>query len=268
MALKYFENGLGGTGTPLIAIAPFITSGNVWYLDFTNGVDAASPAGKQRNKPLKTTAQALTNCASGDTFVYLNDETFTTGFSISSLDLTFVGEGTGATRKKLTRTTDEVQWSLVGSRVSFVNLWLPKSTTQTSNVRINVDATSDGFRMEGCLVECGAHDEATAVNIATAADRCRFEDTVFTSVAIATGDQPESAIKTAGALTGLELIRVTVDGGTYGWSNEFALKLSAGAITGLDVEALSLLNDSDMDLHASTTARITLGTCSGSARIV
>ena len=58
-------------------------------MDSATGSDAASPAGKDRIKPLATLAQACTNAATGDIIVCLagHAETLTSGQTFSTANI-------------------------------------------------------------------------------------------------------------------------------------------------------------------------------------
>ena len=78
------------------------------------------------------------------------------------------------------------------------------------------------------------------------------------------------AMRTDGTLCfahSTQLEGLTFDAGTVGWSNYWALDLSAGAITRLTIEGLSLLRGADAKFHASSTGRVNVQTASGGSRV-
>lgn len=264
-----YPNGAGGSlGDSWATCKPLYASGAVWYVQSTTGTDAATPAGRNREKPLATLAQAITNASANDVIVLLSAHTETRVAVITvSKALTIVGEGLSAGLPTVTFVCGYVGnlFTITAGNVELRNIKIPTSSVANSSTRITCNQTD--FVMDGCYVECGANDTATALTLASGADRCRLRNTTFISTATLTTAQPESAIKTSAAVADLELDGLVLSAGTVGFSNYFALDASTAAVTRLRGLNVSLLLGADVNLHASTTGRLNTQTVTGSARV-
>lgn len=268
--MKTFGAGLGGTtGDTLVVARPFLTTGDVWYVNSANGVDAASPAGKQRTAPLATVAQAIANAANdGDDIVCLpgHTETLTSALAITKV-VRIIGEGSGigSMPKFIRNHGSNGLITMASGSIELRNLYFPIGLLANSTVRVALGAGTGDSRVIGCYFECGATDTGAALDLNSCL-RARIEGCTFISTSTTTA--PHSAIKMATANNDVSILNCVLSGGTKGWSNQYALDATGGACTRLRIENLSLLLDSDVGLHASTVGSITLGTCSGSARVV
>lgn len=263
-----YPNGIGGsTGASLATAAPFYGSGDVWYVSSVTGVDASGTAGKDRVKPLATLAQAYTNAAAGDTIVCLENhaETLTSAQTLGKAGLVLLGEGAGSSRPRFTRNADINMFDVTAAGVVCWNIYFPASTTTSTKSRFRTAAVMTELR--SCYFECGASDTGPAAESVTGASQFFIRDTSFVSTATAVASQPHSALKVTNALTDLELDTVTFDGGSTGWSNQFALN-GAAAVTRLRGLSVDLLHDSDISLVTGTTGFLTVRYKSGSARTV
>lgn len=268
MANIYPNGAGGGTGDIWSTCSPLYASGVVWYVQSTTGTDAASPAGRNREKPLATLAQAITNASDNDVIVLLqaHTETKVATFTVSK-KLTIVGEGSSSGVPTVTLICGFVGslFTITAANVELRNIKIPTSSVANSTTRITNDQTD--FVMDGCYVECGANDTAAALTLAAGADRARIRNTTFISTATLTSAQPESAIKVAAAISDLELEGLTLSAGTVGFSNYFALDASAAAVTRIRARGVSLLLGADMKLHASSTGRVNVQTTTGGSRV-
>src|SRR4051812_47003258 len=125
MAVNFYPNGNGGTVGDDFAILPkLITPGTTWFVG-NSGVDAAAPAGKRREKPLRTTAQALTNAAAGDTIQYFSGftETISAPINVNKSGLWFIGEGTGSSRPRFTFSAGTFIFDVSVTNVVFSGLY-------------------------------------------------------------------------------------------------------------------------------------------------
>lgn len=263
----HYPNGIVGTGDALLTGKPVITSGDIWYVHATNGTDATLTAGQNRNKPLATLAQAITNSSSGDIIVCMDghEETVTSAWALSK-QLTIVGGGSsdGKPTAKLTlNAASSSMFTPSTTNVQLRNLWLEENAQ--SNTTVKVLVTGDYFRMVGCYVEGNGNDTSSLLTINNA-DNCRIEDTTFISTATATGSLPESAVVASGIMQDLEMEGVVMDGGVYGWDNYYAFA-NTGALTRLRAIGGSFLRGSDVSLSDSTTGWLTAPTTTGSVRI-
>ncbi len=263
-----YPNGIGGSlGAALATVEPLWTSGAVWYVYNATGVDAASPAGRNREKPLATVAQAVTNASDGDIVVFLSGHTQTlSSVQAVAKKLTFIGEGSSAGSPTVifTSSADAGIFSTSTSFVEFHNIKFAASTATNTNARLILGSTD--AVVDGCRFECGAND-ARAISLAASSDRTRIRNTTVISTATSLSAQPGTGIITLGALADLELDGLVLSSGTVGFSNYFALDASAGAVTRLRGISLSLLLGADVKLHTSSTGRLNVSTATGGSRV-
>lgn len=262
-----YPNGAGGTvGDTLATRSPFwkTNGGNVWYLYSGTGSDAATPRGKERERPLATLAQAVTNAAAGDTIYILEGhaESLAASQALSKAGLILSGEGSGSTRPRFTANGAVRMFDISVVGVQIRNLYFPASTSApTSRVR----CSSTSMLMDGCYFECGANDTNRALEFTTGAGACSVRNTSFVSTATAVTAQPAIGIEVVNAMSDLWLEDVTFDGGSYGWS-DYACKGTA-ALTRPHFNRVYQLNNSDVFMATGTTVgTVVVGAASGSAR--
>ncbi len=263
-----YQNGIGDTlGDSLSTCKPLYTSGSIWYVG-TGGVDAATPAGQNREKPLATLTQAIANAADFDTIVLLSGytATFAATLTITKI-LTFVGSGSsgGLPTVKLTPNLVTQLFSITTSLVQLRNIWIAPNLQASASPRVSV--TGAYFRMNGCYFECGANDQNAGLTLAAGADAARVSNTTFISTAVATTAQPESGMKTTAALTSLELENVVFNGGQFGFANYRAFDASFAAITGLRATGISQLLGADVKIHAATSGYWNTQLAQGGSRL-
>jgi hypothetical protein len=169
------ENGIGGTsGDDLVTLAPLRTSGDIWYVDFTNGTDAASPAGKDRIKPIKTLSQAYTNAAAGDTIVFLSGhaETLTATQTIAKAGLKLISEATGSNRARFTSNISvaAIMFDITAAGVMLGNLYFVQSTVANATARVRYTSTAGNVR--NCYFECGTADTVAALAFGSSSGQC------------------------------------------------------------------------------------------------
>lgn len=263
----YATGGGGTTGDELATVKPLAMSGFTWYVSSATGTDAASPAGRERIKPLATLSQAYTNASAGDIIYFLSghQEVLTAVQTISKAGLLLVGEGTGTNRPRFTLNASDLLFDITAAGVMLANLYFPASTVAPtpSRVRIAVGATV----IRGCYFECGTLDTVTALQYVTGAGTALVADTTFASTSSDVASQPAAAITVTNAMSDLTLDTVTLDGGTSGWSNPYAFVGSA-AITRLRATNLDLLRDSDVTVATGSVYVVNTRYTSGSARLV
>jgi hypothetical protein len=268
--MKTFGAGIGGTTGDQVAVASkYLTTGDVWYVNSATGVDAASPAGKQRTAPLATVAQAITNAANdGDDIVCLagHTETLTSAIAINKT-LRIIGEGSGigSMPKFIRNHGSNGLVTMTAGSIELRNLYFPAGLLANATARVALGNSTGDSRVIGCYFDCGATDTGAALSVGTCL-RARIENCTFVSTSVTTA--PHSAIALGSTNNDICIIGCTLSGGTKGWSNQYALDATGAVCTRLRIESLSLLLDSDVGLHASTVGSISLGVCSGSARVV
>ena len=263
---KLHPNGAGDSlGDAVVTQKPLYVSGNIWYVHNSTGTDAASPAGQNRNKPLATLAQAVTNAANDDIIVLMDGHTETvTAVQTVNKRLVIAGAGLSSGKPTAKLTVNAAAASLLSFTAEYCqlrNVWIEENAMANSSPKINVAANH--FRMVGCYVEANGNDDATCLQLNTGATYCSLESTTFVSTSTSSASQPESAIKTAGSgVTQLEMQDVTLDGGTVGWSNRYALDDESALLTRIKAHGLSLLNGSNCSF-SDAVGWVSLGTVTG-----
>ena len=268
MPLICYPNGAGESlGDALITEEPLYSTGSVWYVNSATGTDAASPAGRNRSKPLATLEQAHTNASAGDIIVLMDghSETLTSALTLSkAVAIVGAGKSSGKPTVKFTiNSSSSYLFNVTGDDVQLKNIWIEENSQANALTKIVV--SGDGFRMIGCYVEANDNDDAACLSV-HAGNGMRIESTIFISTSTTTTTQPKSAIEVTLESNDLELKDVTLDGGTVGWSDFYAFDATDNAINRLKATGVNLLNGSDMDLTGST-GWLALGTLSGGSRV-
>lgn len=255
-----YPNGGGGTSGDEVAVNKPVyqlNGGHIWYVG-PGGADAVSPKGREREKPLLTTQQAVTNAVAGDTIIYLPSftETITVAVAVNKA-LTIVSEGTGSTRARLTCGGAIAMLTLSQTGTSLNNIYFPASTVVNT---CRVDVTAAGVVSDNCYFECGASDTGRTWRWSAGANSCQLTHATF----LATASQPSIGVEVAAALAGLFIEDVTFDGGSFGFS-DFAFK-ATGAITAVYANDIHQLNNADVSLAAGCSGVWIPGETSASAR--
>lgn len=269
MALNFLNNGIGGTlGDSLALAKPLVLSGNVWYVNSTVGSDAASPRGQNREKPLATLQQAVTNAADGDLVVLLSGhaESISTTVTINK-KLIVIGEGSaaGLPTVSLTQSADVVMLSCTVSRVELRNILFPEPGLAVTTARVAFSSTDQ--LGNGCYFRCGSHTGAAPVTM-NSSDRLRLENCTFISTATDVSLQPFAAVLGTTALADIVVDGLVLSDGTVGFSNLYSWDTGGFAITRLRATNISLLLGADMKLHASSTGLVNVATATGGGKVV
>lgn len=266
-----FFNGIGEPlGDTLVTAKPLITSGLIWYVDSSIGVNDVSPRGLSSTEPLATLAQAVTNASNGDTIVLLDGHTETLGAGgvTVSKNLIIVGSGSsgGLPTVKLTPFgEDVVALTVSGAAVQLRNIWFEERTVD-STVNSTIVVSGANFQMIGCYCQQGQYDYAS-LELAAGADRARIVNTTFISTATSLTAQANAAMISSAALTDLDMDGVVFSNGTHGFSGAYACNLTAAAVTRLRAQSLSLLLSANMALHASTIGHVNVQTSTGNGHV-
>lgn len=278
MAIIHLPNGIGDTlGDTLVTTSPLEVNGNVWYVHFTNGTDAASPAGQNRQDPLKTLGQAHTNAANGDIIVLMDghEETLTATVTISKA-VVVVGAGSSGGYPTAKLTNNQAAGSAIAitaaGHVELRNIWFEEESQANTSVKISVSNASGSQVVSGCYVRCGQYDDDFALEISNT-EYCFIKNSTFLSVATSVATQPLAAIALSSSATVMHVVYmdgVVVDGGTHGWSNYWAVDISQNTNNLPDhiiVDNLSLLRGSDMRVDENAVGYINASTQTGGCRI-
>lgn len=259
----YKSNG-ASSGARLATRSPVYVSGRVWYVDYTNGVDAAGTRGLERARPLKTLAQAVTNGSAGDKIQFLPNhaETLAASQVLSKAGMHLRSEGTGTARARFTCSGAVDMFDITARGVWIESIVFPKSTA-VATARVRVGAL--GFQAYNCEWDCGESDTNPALKFITGAGQAAVRSCQFDSVSTSVTTQPAIGLEVANAINDLYLDGVIFDGGTVAWS-DFALKCTA-AVTGLVGIDVDLLNGSDVYTATGSVYEFHVRNQSGSSRL-
>jgi hypothetical protein len=277
MTVQFYPNGIGGAapGDSLDLARPLQCTCNVWYVSSLIGTDAASPAGQNREKPLATAAQAITNAADDDIIVFLAGHTQALAANQAvAKRLTFIGEGTSS-GKPAAQFTDAGGFGLfnvTAANVEFRNIYFPATPPPVASSTAKVSFAGARGRLVGCWFDQGANDTfAQAVVFKTGADQLRIESCTFLSTATSTAAQPLSAISgfSSSTIADLEITNTVVSSGTVGWKNYAAIDLAfnSSVVTRAKITGLSLLLGADMTMGASATGYVNVAVSTGGSRV-
>lgn len=268
-----WPNGLGGvTGDILATTKPLYTSEDVWFVNSNGGVDAAAPAGKDRQKPLATVGQAYTNAGAHDIIVLMDGHTETRTSSLSVVKaLTFVGEGSASgvpTVQLKINAAAASFFTVVTSGNTFANLKFPASLQSNTGDGGNQGklAIQADTIVRGCYFEQSGLDQLPAISIASGSTDVRIENTTIISTATAVATRPPYGIYHIGTATDLDVVGLTLSDGTVGFSTA-AWDGTAGAVTRLRATGISLLLGADVRQHASTVGYLYATTQTGGASV-
>lgn len=268
-----WPNGFGETtGDALASTLPFYQAfGNdVWFVCSLNGTDGASPAGKNKEKPLATLGQANTNAASGDIIVLLtgHTETFTAALTITK-SLTIIGCGTTSGKpspqlKNNSAAASMVTLATANIDVEFRNVYFPAQVQSNSATKFNYTAGS--LRMEGCYCEASGNDTAAVITLPTSGiERFDFINSTMVSTGSSTSSQPLRGISGTSITGHVRLDGAVFDDGTYGWSGDTALLISQGSTGGVRGTGVSLLRGASIAI--SNRSWVQVGTATGGGRV-
>jgi hypothetical protein len=247
MAITSYINGAGGTsGADLATLKRIQASGLIYYVGNATSGASGSNSGRDRSKPLLTSAQGYAAASAGDTIVYLENhaEEIGTTVVINKAGLSLVGEGEGASLPRLTCTGTIAMLDITAAGVLVDSITFPASTAVPTAV---IRSAAAGTVLNGLTFSCGASDTARAVSFITGASDARITDTSFTSTAATAA----SAIEVINALAGLTMDNVSFDGGSFEWTA--AAFLGTAAVTRLRATRMYQLNGSDVTLATGTT---------------
>lgn len=271
---NFWPNGVGeSVGDDLASSTPLYTSGSIWYVQSTTGTDAASPAGKNKEKPLATLNQANTNAASGDIVVLLSahTETRTSAITITK-SLTIVGAGTSGGKPSPQLKNNAAAASLfvintAGIYVEFRNIYFPAQVQSCSSTKINNG--QGNLRFVGCYFEANVFDTAAVITIPATGTESTFGfiDSTMISTGVSTGSQPLVGISGTSHTAHIRLDGSTFSDGTYGWSGDSAVTITAaGSTESIRGIGVSLLLGATLALPATRTW-IQVGTATGGGRV-
>lgn len=164
-----FPYGLSSFGFPLIGSGPVMTTGKVWFVDYTTGTDAAGRGDSPYN-PLKTLDYAIGRCTAskGDTIFLMPghaESIIAAGtVTVDKIGVTIIGLGEGALRPTFTWSTATAATFLVSAaNVTIRNLLF--SMTGVDSITTGVSVTGANCKIEGCRWICGDAAEQALVSL-------------------------------------------------------------------------------------------------------
>lgn len=268
--MKVYPNGLETVGgDELLSQAPLWVGGNVWWVNSVTGSNAASPAGQDRERPLATLAQAITNSAAGDIIVLQSGHTETLTAVQGILGRTVVGAGTSGGKPAAQLKIDAASSSclnLDAAGCHLRNIYFPAAVqSNNGNGKVRITALTN-CSVVGCYFESSGLDQMAAIQIDASSTGARIVNCTFVSTATAIATRPTRGLFAGGAVTDMLIAGNVFDDGTVGYSTA-ALDLSTAACTRLVSYGNSLLRGADAKFHASQTGHFGVGTLSGSSGV-
>lgn len=267
-------NGIGEVlGDPLVVAKPIALSGDIWYVNSATGTDGAAPAGKDREKPLATLGQAITNSAAND-IIDLQDghtEVLTAAITISK-SLTIVGAGfsNGKPTANFAMNSAGADYFILTAAGIWIGGIYFKQSTQfnggTNGAKV-FSTTATNVTVRNCYFEMGANDGLAAIGIAAAGSPFRIRNSTIVSVATSTANRPLSGVIASGSPSDVEVDGLILDDGTVGFQNG-AWSASANTITRLRCENVSLLRGAAFLQGSASVGFMSATTTTGGARVV
>lgn len=261
--MRLWLNGLGEIlGDVLATSKPVYLSGNVWFVNSATGTDAGGTAGQDREKPLATLGQAITNASAGDAVLLESghSETLTAAVAVSK-QLFIIGGGSSGgvpTVKFTMNAAAQDTFTITAANCEIRNILFPESSqTNAGSSGAKVVITNvAGTRLIGCRFEMGAKDNYAGVKWVTAGDNTRIDGCTFISTATVTATRPARGIHTNSlAIADLEVYNSIFSDGTVGFVSG-AFDSAGGIVTRLKVVSLSLLLGASFLAHTSSTGFI------------
>jgi hypothetical protein len=268
-SIRSYPNGAGGTTGAVLATArPALTSGVFWYVGNAVAGASNSNTGTERDYPLLTLQQAVTNSSAADTIVLLarHSETISSVVTLSKAGLSIVGEGSGSTIPRLTNgvgVATDCMLKITAASVMLDNIYFPASPA-SARERVEVLGGSGTSILQNLSFECGASDAQRTVFYTTIGNHW-MSGCTFTAVAAGAN----AAIEIGGVLPGLTMDDVTFDGGSFSWTaTGYALQPNGGGIaTGLRATNIRLLNSSHVQFATGTTGTFDVVASTGDSRV-
>lgn len=271
--MRLYPNGLGElTGDSLVtSTAPLYLSGAVWWVLSTIGIDAAGTAGQDRERPLATLQQAITNAADGDIIVLRDGhvQTVTAAIAVSKVLTIAAGGRSAAGLPTVVFTLNAANASLftinTSSGVELRNILFAENQQTNANAT-KIDLAATGCRLAGCYFRCGATDVNQAA-VRVSGDYQRLERCTFVSTAAA-AVRPASGLLQGGFITtGLELAACVFDDGTFGFATQ-AADMDSQSTARLRALDMHLLNGAQYFSGAGATGYIGVSLATGGGEVV
>jgi hypothetical protein len=271
--MKVYPNGAGESqgGDVLCTQSPLFVGGNVWWVNSATGVDAGGTAGQDREKPLATLGQAVTNSANGDV-IYLQSghtETLTVAQNIGIRSVVGVGTTSGKPSVQMKINAAAAGCLTAGGQgCEIKNIYFPaavQSDTTAAAGKVWIPSTPNVL-IYGCYFESSGLDQLAALQIDVSSNGVSVEKCTFVSTATAVATRPTRGLYVSGAVSDLSVISCVFDDGTVGYSSK-ACDLSGGTITRLKAHSNSTLRGADVSIASASTGYFIPSTRSGGGAV-
>jgi len=270
--MRIYPNGLGeqAGGDQRASQKPLLMSGDVWWVNSVTGTDAASPAGKDQQKPLATLVQANTNAADNDIIVLQSGHTETLTVALALKAVTVIGIGTTAGKPAAQikiNAAAAIMLQFTASAGELANIYFPAAvqTDTSANGKVRVASISHCI-ISGCYFESSALDQLAALEISAAAQGVIVEDCTFISTASSGITRPTRGLHVSGAVSEFRMTGNVFDDGGMGYSTA-ACDLSGGTITRLRAYGNSFLRGAETLIASATVGYFFPPTQSGGAKV-
>lgn len=270
--MKFWANGPGELlGDQLATGKPYYFTASTWFVNSATGTDAGGSAGQDREKPLATLGQAITNASAGDTVILMDGhtETLTATLAISK-QLYIAGGGSSGGIPTVSFTmnaTNQDTFNVSAGNTELRNIWFKESAQSNSgSTGGKVHTSVSGCRIVGCYFSMGANDQYAGLFADTAPTSLRVESCTFISTATTRATRPTQGMTIRAAASDVEIYNCIFSDGLYGFTSR-SLDTSTVTLTRTRIVNLSLLLGASMAFGASSTGFISGLTQTGGGRV-
>lgn len=270
--MKFWANGPGELlGDQLATGKPYYFTASTWFVNSAVGTDGAGSAGLDREKPLATLGQAITNASAGDTVILMDghSETLTAVLAINK-QLFIAGGGSSGGIPTVSFTMNAAAadtFNVSAGNTEIRNIWFKESAqANTGGTGGKIHTSASGCRIIGCYFSMGANDAYAGILADTAPTSLRVESCTFISTATSRAVRPAQGLTVRTAASDVEVYNCIFSDGAVGFSSR-AFDTSTVTITRLRIFNLSLLLGASAAMGGSSTGFISGITQTGGGRV-
>lgn len=190
MGVTNYPYGVSSYGIPLIGSGPILTSGKVFFVQYTNGANGTGRGGDS-TVPLKTLAYAISLCTAGKGDVILlmpghAEDIIAAGTITSSKSgVRIIGLGTGALRPTFTfKTATTATIAISGAQSSFENCIFDYTGIDAIATGINITGADVSLLGNRFILGDVTNQATTGVTLGTGAARVRIQNNHVVSPAV------------------------------------------------------------------------------------
>ncbi len=214
MSLTNFSQGVASFGMPLVPT----TTGKVFFVDVTYGLDAGNGRGTGPTNAFKTINYAVTKCTAskGDVILVMPGHTevvtAAAGIAIGKAGVTIIGLGSGSNRPTITYTTaTTASVTLTAANVTIRNIVFDMASGALDAVAVALAVTGANATIEDCkfLMADATYQGVAGISIGSGASSCTIQRCTFDALAAAGAAQ---AIKGVAAAAGLRVLDCSIRG--------------------------------------------------------